>query len=185
MLRLLLVTILSLVLAPQATFAADASDEAQKAAILAVIARMEAAWNRGDFGGYIEGFANPDVIFVSHGEFQKDWQGTLDHYIRDYVASEATRGHLHFFDIHIEMLGPDAAQLVSRHSRAGATSPFRAADDLIQQLTPIDRDLDLVRRELLRGLHEVETAAVGRDVVLRSPVSEPDFWQVRLIRQTE
>lgn len=95
---------------------AAASDEAaEKAAILALIARMEAAWNRGDFRGYMEGFANPDVIFVSRGQFQKDWQGTLDHYIRDYGASEATRGQLRFFDIRIEMLAPDAAQLISRY----------------------------------------------------------------------
>lgn len=91
------------------------NEEAEKQAILAVIGRMEEAWNRGDFRGYMEGFANPDVIFVSRGEFQKDWQGTLDHYIRDYGASEATRGKLHFFDIKIEMLAPDAAQLISRY----------------------------------------------------------------------
>src|SRR5690348_11736704 len=82
--------------------------EAEKQAIRDVIARMEAAWNRGDFRGYMQGFANPDVVFVSRGEFQKDWQGTLDHYIRDYGTPE-TRGTLHFFDIKIEMLAPDAA----------------------------------------------------------------------------
>lgn len=86
-----------------------------KAAILQVIARMEDAWNRGDFRGYMEGFANPDVVFVSRGEFQKDWQGTLDHYIRDYGESADTRGKLHFYDIKIEMLAPDAAQLISRY----------------------------------------------------------------------
>lgn len=89
--------------------------EAEKQAIRDVIARMEAAWNRGDFRGYMQGFANPDVVFVSRGEFQKDWQGTLDHYIRDYGSSAQTRGTLHFFDIKIEMLGPDAAQLISRY----------------------------------------------------------------------
>ena len=89
--------------------------EAEKQAILAVISRMEVAWNRGDFRGYMEGFANPDVIFVSRGQFQKDWQGTLDHYIRNYGTSEQTRGKLHFFDIKIEILGPDAAQLISRY----------------------------------------------------------------------
>lgn len=89
--------------------------EAEKQAILAVIGRMEQAWNRGDFRGYMDGFANPDVIFVSRGEFQKDWQGTLDHYIRDYGTSAETRGTLHFFDIKIEMLAPDAAQLISRY----------------------------------------------------------------------
>jgi uncharacterized protein (TIGR02246 family) len=95
---------------------AIAADEAaEKEAILALITRMEAAWNRGDFRGYMEGFANPDVVFVSRGQFQKDWQGTLDHYIRDYGASEETRGRLRFFDIRIEMLAPDAAQLISRY----------------------------------------------------------------------
>jgi uncharacterized protein (TIGR02246 family) len=96
--------------------AAIAADEAaEKETILALITRMEAAWNRGDFRGYMEGFANPDVVFVSRGQFQKDWQGTLDHYIRDYGASEETRGRLRFFDIRIEMLAPDAAQLISRY----------------------------------------------------------------------
>ncbi len=90
-------------------------EEQEKQAILSVIGRMEQAWNRGDFRGYMEGFANPDVIFVSRGEFQKDWQGTLDHYIRDYGSSVDTRGTLRFFDIKIEMLAPDAAQLISRY----------------------------------------------------------------------
>ena len=101
---------------PQAQCASAAVDtEAEKQAILAVINRMEAAWNSGDFRGYMQGFANPDVIFVSRGQFQKDWQGTLDHYIRDYGSSAETRGKLHFFDIKVEMLGPDAAQLISRY----------------------------------------------------------------------
>jgi ketosteroid isomerase-like protein len=76
---------------------------------------MEAAWNRGDFRGYMEGFANPDVVFVSRGEFQKDWQGTLDHYIRDYGDSPDGRGTLQFSDIRIEILSADAAQLISRY----------------------------------------------------------------------
>ena len=101
--------------AAQCEPAAAIDAEAEKQAIRAVIARMEAAWNRGDFRGYMEGFANPDVVFVSRGQFQKDWQGTLDHYVRDYGSSEETRGKVHFFDIRIEMLAPDAAQLISRY----------------------------------------------------------------------
>ena len=101
---------------PQAHCESAAIDaEAEKQAILAVIGRMETAWNNGDFRGYMAGFANPDVVFVSRGQFQKDWQGTLDHYIRDYGSSVETRGKLHFFDIKVEMLGPDAAQLISRY----------------------------------------------------------------------
>ena len=89
--------------------------QSDEQAIRSVIARMEAAWNRGDFRGYMEGFANPDVVFVSKGRFQQGWQGTLDHYIRDYGGSPERRGKLHFFDIRIEMLAPDAAQLISRY----------------------------------------------------------------------
>ena len=88
--------------------------ETEKAAIQQVIADMELAWNRGDFRGYMAGFLNPGVTFVSRGQFQRDWQGTLDHYVRDYGASPETRGTLHFCDIRIEMLAPDAAQLISR-----------------------------------------------------------------------
>jgi uncharacterized protein (TIGR02246 family) len=97
------------------TAAAAVDPEAEKQEIVALIGRMEQAWNRGDFRGYMEGFANPDVIFVSRGEFQKDWQGTLDHYVRDYGESADTRGTLHFFDIKVELLAPDAAQLISRY----------------------------------------------------------------------
>jgi uncharacterized protein (TIGR02246 family) len=104
-----------IVAAPAGQHGAAFDADTEKAAIEGVIARMEAAWNRGDFRGYMEGFANPDVIFVSRGQFQKDWQGTLDHYIRDYGQSPATRGRLHFYDIQIEMLAPDAAQLISRY----------------------------------------------------------------------
>ena len=89
--------------------------DAEKAAILKVIVDMQAAWNRGDFRGYMQGFKNPDVIFVSGGRLQDGWQGTLDHYIRDYGASPETRGTLRFYDIRIEMLSPDAAQLISRY----------------------------------------------------------------------
>lgn len=98
-------------------------EAAEKSAILSVIQRMEAAWNRGDFAGYMEGFAKPDVVFVSRGKFQADWQGTLDHYVRDYGTSAETRGTLRFSEIRIEMLAPDAAQLISRYRLDRPTNP--------------------------------------------------------------
>ncbi len=88
--------------------------EADEKAILAVVSDMETAWNTGDFKGYMAGFKNPDVVFVSGGRFQSDWQGTLDHYVRDYGASPETRGTLHFYDMKVEILAPDAAQLTGR-----------------------------------------------------------------------
>jgi hypothetical protein len=102
--------------APPASHCAQpVADQAEKEAILQVISNMESAWNQGNFRGYMQGFKNPDVIFVSGGRFQAGWQGTLDHYIRDYGSSPEARGTLHFYDIQIEMLAPDAAQLISHY----------------------------------------------------------------------
>ena len=64
----------------------------------------------------MEGFANPDVVFVSKGRFQQGWQGTLDHYIRDYGGSPERAGQATFLRYKIEMLAPDAAQLISRYA---------------------------------------------------------------------
>jgi ketosteroid isomerase-like protein len=94
---------------------AAATPQADRAAILHSVHRMEAAWNRGDFKGYMAGFANPDVVFVSGGKFQDGWQGTLDHYVRDYGGSAERRGRLHFYNMKIDILAPDAAMLVGQY----------------------------------------------------------------------
>ena len=85
----LIALLLALVAAPAA-----ASPKSGQAAILSVVHHMEAAWNRGDFRGYMAGFSNPGVVFVSDGKFQAGWQGTLDHYVRDYGGSPERRGRV-------------------------------------------------------------------------------------------
>jgi uncharacterized protein (TIGR02246 family) len=120
MIRVLLLGLLAfgaLQLPPQSAAAqtvdpARAQDDVE---IRAVIARMEDAWNRSDFAGYMEGFWNPGVIFVSNGRIQDGWQGTLDHYIRDYGGAPERRGNLHFEILSIEFYSPDAALLISRY----------------------------------------------------------------------
>lgn len=92
-----------------------ASSPAERTAILGTIGRMEAAWNRGDFRGYMAGFKKPDVVFVSGGKFQQGWQGTLDHYVRDYGGSAERRGKLHFYNMKVDVLAPDAAMLVGQY----------------------------------------------------------------------
>ena len=94
---------------------ATASPHAAEAAIRNNIRHMEDAWNRGDFRGYMAGFKNPDVIFVSGGKFQKGWQGTLDHYVADYGGSAERRGHLHFYNMKIELLARDSAMLIGQY----------------------------------------------------------------------
>ncbi len=94
---------------------AAASPQTDRTAILSTVRSMETAWNRGDFRGYMAGFKNPDVIFVSGGKLQDGWQGTLDHYIRDYGGSPERRGHLHFYNMKVDVLAPDAAMLVGQY----------------------------------------------------------------------
>lgn len=94
---------------------ANASPASDRTAILSAISNMENAWNRGDFRGYMAGFENPDVIFVSGGKFQDGWQGTLDHYVRDYGGSPERRGKLHFYNMKVDLLAPDAAMLIGQY----------------------------------------------------------------------
>ena len=94
---------------------AAASAQADRTAILAVVHKMEDAWNRGDFRGYMAGFKNPDVVFVSGGKFQDGWQGTLDHYVRDYGGSPERRGQLHFYNMKVDVLAPNAAMLIGQY----------------------------------------------------------------------
>lgn len=108
-------SLLGLIAGAGAACATAPQQENAEAAIRAVIARMEAAWNRGDFAGYMEGFWNPGVIFVSGGRFQDGWQGTLDHYVRDYGGAPERRGELRFEIASLELLAPDAAMLISNY----------------------------------------------------------------------
>ena len=94
---------------------AAATPQKDKAVIIDTIHRMEAAWNRGDFRGYMAGFKKPDVVFVSGGKFQQGWQGTLDHYVRDYGGSAERRGKLHFYNMKVDLLAADAAMLVGQY----------------------------------------------------------------------
>ncbi len=95
----------------------------EDAAIRALIRSMQDAWNRGDFAGYMAGFANPDVIFVSRGQIRTGWRDVLDHYRRDYGGDPARRGVLGFSSIQIQRLAPDAAQLISHYRLVRARDP--------------------------------------------------------------
>ena len=92
-----------------------ATPAVERAAILQVIDRMEAAWNRGDLHGYMAGFKKPDATFVSGGKFLDGWQGRLDQYVRDYGGSPERRGKLHFYNMTVDLLAPDAAMLIGQY----------------------------------------------------------------------
>lgn len=108
------------------TQAAQVSPEVEdkaKADIIAVIAKMEKAWNSGDFKGYMNGFENPGVRFVSKGRIKGGWQDALDNYVNDYGNAPDGRGELHFYDMTVEVFAPDAALLISRYHLERADHP--------------------------------------------------------------
>jgi uncharacterized protein (TIGR02246 family) len=110
-----LLILIALLFGLAAAPAAAATPDQERAAILSLIQRMEDAWNRGDFRGYMAGFKNPDAVFVSGGKFLNGWQGRLDQYVRDYGGSPERRGKTHFYDMKIDFLAPDAAMLIGRY----------------------------------------------------------------------
>jgi len=72
-----------------------------------VIDAQQAAWNRGDIVGFMNGYDRAETtIFVSGDEVTRGWQTVLDRYKRRYTSSELM-GTLTFSDLDIQSLGPD------------------------------------------------------------------------------
>ncbi|MGB7070519.1 MAG: nuclear transport factor 2 family protein [Pyrinomonadaceae bacterium] len=67
------------------------------------------AWNRGDIGGFMQGYWNSEkLVFASGDSVTRGWQPTLDRYKRRY-DSRAKMGILTFSDLEINVLSKNAA----------------------------------------------------------------------------
>ena len=87
----------------------DAGD-AGRAAIRKVIEEQQAAWNRQDLEGFMDGYwKSPELTFFSGAHESKGWQAALDRYKKNYQGAGHEMGMLEFANLRIEMLGPDAA----------------------------------------------------------------------------
>ncbi|MEE9347186.1 MAG: nuclear transport factor 2 family protein [Robiginitomaculum sp.] len=82
----------------------EQSDEALAAEIRTVLARQDAAWNRGDIEGFMVGYwQSDDLRFASAGNIQRGYQATLDGYLARYPSKDAM-GLLSFSDLEINIL---------------------------------------------------------------------------------
>jgi uncharacterized protein (TIGR02246 family) len=82
--------------------------------IRAVMAAQEAAWNRGDVDGFMDGYArSPTTVFVSGDTITRGWQTVRARYKKKYATAEQM-GRLTFSDLEITKLGPDAAVVLGR-----------------------------------------------------------------------
>lgn len=87
---------------------------AQKSEILKVLYAQQAAWNRGDLEGYMQGYwKNDSLVFIGSRGMTYGWKTTLQNYRKSYPDSTAM-GKLSFSDIHIRMLGKKHASVAGR-----------------------------------------------------------------------
>jgi len=87
---------------------------AEKTAILQVMTTQQAAWNRGDLEGYMQGYWKSDSLrFASGGTVKYGWETTLQGYKRGY-PDRAAIGRLTFSDMDVTFMAPDAAIVFGR-----------------------------------------------------------------------
>jgi beta-aspartyl-peptidase (threonine type) len=80
---------------------ADNRNNANAAAVRAVLEAQAAAWNRGDIDGYIDGYARDEMTtFISGDTVTRGWKTVLDRYKQTYDTREKM-GTLAFSELNI------------------------------------------------------------------------------------
>jgi len=78
-------------------------------AIRAVMEAQQAAWNRGDIEGFMDGYERGETTtIVSGDDITRGWQTVLDRYKQRY-NSPGLMGSLTFSDLEIQPLSPSYA----------------------------------------------------------------------------
>src|SRR5438093_7493509 len=82
------------------------NDEQAVAAVRTVMEAQQAAWNRGDIEGFMDGYERAETtIFVSGDELTRGWQTVLDRYKKRYTSREQM-GTLTFSALEIKPVSP-------------------------------------------------------------------------------
>jgi ketosteroid isomerase-like protein len=82
--------------------------------IRSVLQGQQAAWNRGDIDGFMNGYArSASTIFISEDTIRRGWQTVRDRYRKKY-SSRANMGTLAFSDLEITLLSSDSAMASGR-----------------------------------------------------------------------
>src|SRR5262245_23339530 len=85
------------------------STEQVSQAIRAVMEAQQAAWNRGDIEGFMDGYERGEATtFVSGDDITRGWQTVLDQYKQRY-NSPGLMGSLMFSELDIQPLSPSHA----------------------------------------------------------------------------
>jgi ketosteroid isomerase-like protein len=105
------------------------------AAVRAVIEAQAAAWNRGDVGGYMDGYAKEDAItFISGGDFTRGWQTVHDRYQGRYDTREKM-GALAFSELEFKPLSEFYMMVTGRWQLTRASDTPRGRFTLVFRRT--------------------------------------------------
>ena len=91
------------------------ADPAQEVAQIHTVLNMQqAAWNRGDIDGFMNGYnRSRATVFVSGDQVTRGWQTVRDRYQKKYTT-RTQMGQLRFSDLEITLLGSDSAVATGR-----------------------------------------------------------------------
>ena len=112
-------------------------EAADRSAISAVLDAQVAAWNRGDLGAYMEGYARTDaLVFTSGGNVRKGWQTAFDHYQERYAKDRSAMGKLAFEIVSIDAVGDDGAVVLGKWVLTGSPHDGRGVFSLVMARRP-------------------------------------------------
>lgn len=104
-----------------------ATDDDERQAIISLLHRQQAAWNRGDLQGFMEGYWDSDsLMFIGSSGVTFGYHQTLANYRQGY-PDVAAMGQLQFSLIRIELLGEASAYVVGNWHLARDPSIGNAA----------------------------------------------------------
>ena len=93
---------------------AEKLNEADRAAIVAVLASQQNDWNKGDIRGFMAGYWNSsELTFAGTRGFTRGWQPVMDRYEKNY-ADKAAMGTLDFQELELRSLGPGSALVLGK-----------------------------------------------------------------------
>ena len=88
---------------------------ADRAAVAALLASQQDAWNRGDLDGFMAGYLrSPDLVFTAGARIRKGWDETYQKYRARYGTRPTTMGRLAFEVLEIQPVGSDGAVVLGR-----------------------------------------------------------------------
>lgn len=85
-----------------------------KAAILQVLKKQQAAWNKGNIDSFMTGYWNsPELRFLSKNGVRYGWQAVSDNYKKNYDTKEKM-GELVFDIVSTELINKENALLIGK-----------------------------------------------------------------------